>query len=159
MINHMNGYAIYETEIGMLRMEYEDDYITHLSIVKDFNKDDDTGVKTELTDKAFLELDEYFKGKRKEFTFPYKLKGTDFQMRVWKSLCDIPYGETKSYKDIAIAIGNEKASRAVGMANNRNPLMIIVPCHRVIGKNGSLVGYGEGLDVKEFLLNLESNNK
>ena len=78
-----------------------------------------------------------------------------FQLKVWKALQSIPYGETRSYKDIAIAVGSPKATRAVGMANNRNPIAIIIPCHRVIGSNGKLVGYGGGMHVKEFLLNLE----
>jgi len=82
-------------------------------------------------------------------------RGTVFQKQVWKALLEIPYGETRSYKQIAEAIGNPKAVRAVGMANNRNPLLIVVPCHRVIGANGKLVGYGAGLDKKEFLLRLE----
>ena len=85
------------------------------------------------------------------------MKGTDFQKRVWTALLDIPYGETRSYRQIAVAIDNPKGMRAVGMANNRNPLLIVVPCHRVIGANGSLVGYGEGLEMKEFLLRLESS--
>ena len=85
------------------------------------------------------------------------IKGTDFQIRVWQALCDIPYGETRSYKQIAKAIGKPKAVRAVGMANNRNPLLIVVPCHRVIGANGKLVGYGAGIEKKEFLLRLEKS--
>ena len=84
-------------------------------------------------------------------------RGTVFQQQVWKVLCDIPYGETRSYKQIAEAIGNPKAVRAVGMANNRNPLLIVVPCHRVIGANGKLVGYGAGIEKKEFLLKLEKS--
>ena len=86
------------------------------------------------------------------------MKGTEFQKRVWKALCDIPYGETRSYKQIAQAIGNPKAVRAVGMANNKNPLLVIVPCHRVIGANGQLVGYASGLEKKRFLLQLENPN-
>jgi methylated-DNA-[protein]-cysteine S-methyltransferase len=86
---------------------------------------------------------------------PLTLQGTDFQISAWKALQTIPFGETRSYKDIAIMIGNEKAVRAVGMANNRNPIVIIVPCHRVIGHDGSLTGYGGGLPAKQFLLDLE----
>ena len=95
------------------------------------------------------------KGERKKFDLPLNPKGTDFQKQVWKILCEIPYGETRSYKQIAEAIGNPKAVRAVGMANHRNPLLIVVPCHRVIGADGKLVEYGAGLDKKEFLLQLE----
>lgn len=104
---------------------------------------------------AHVELEEYFAGKRKIFSVPLSLHGTAFQLLVWNALCQIPYGHTLSYSDIATVIGNPKACRAVGMANNRNPVMIIVPCHRVIGKNGSLVGYGGGLDIKKKLLELE----
>ena len=104
---------------------------------------------------AGAELTEYFAGKRREFTVPVSMKGTDFQMQVWQKLREIPYGETYSYGQLAEAIGNPRAARAVGMANNRNPVMIIVPCHRVIGKDGRLVGFGGGLEAKKYLLELE----
>lgn len=111
--------------------------------------------KTLLISEATRQLTEFFAGNRKDFDLPLTLTGTDFQMSVWQALQTIPYGETRSYKDIAILIGNPKASRAVGLANNRNPISIIVPCHRVIGQNGSLTGYGGGLAAKEYLLELE----
>ena len=98
---------------------------------------------------------EYLEGKRKVFDFPYEFHGTEFQKKVWKKLCDIPYGETRTYKDIAIAIGNPKACRAVGMSNNKNPITIAVPCHRVIGANGKLVGYAGGIEMKKKLLEIE----
>ncbi len=101
------------------------------------------------------ELQEYFLGERTEFTFPLDLRGTEFQKRCWRALLEIPYGQTRSYAEIARAVGNPQAFRAVGMANNRNPIAIIVPCHRVIATDGSLCGYGGGLDVKEKLLRLE----
>ena len=101
------------------------------------------------------ELEEYFSGKRREFTFPLDLHGTDFQLSCWRALQSIPYGETRSYADIARAVGKPAAFRAVGMANNRNPVAIIVPCHRVIASDGALCGYGGGLDVKRKLLELE----
>ena len=104
------------------------------------------------------ELTEYFAGKRREFTVPVSLMGTDFQMQVWQKLREIPYGETCSYGQLAEAVGNPRAARAVGMANNRNPVMIIVPCHRVIGKNSALVGYGGGLPAKKYLLELEKEH-
>lgn len=113
---------------------------------------------TELLLKAEQELLEYFAGKRKEFDLPLHLEGTPFQLKVWNALLTIPYGETRSYKEIAESIGNEKACRAVGMANNRNSVMILVPCHRVIGADGGLVGYGGGLPLKEKLLELEKNH-
>ncbi|GLC90050.1 methylated-DNA--[protein]-cysteine S-methyltransferase [Lysinibacillus piscis] len=105
------------------------------------------------------QLDEYFKGLRHEFTFPYQWEGTDFQKRVWSTLTTIRYAETASYKDIAIAINNEKAIRAVGSANGKNKLSIIVPCHRIIGSNGTLTGYAGGLWRKEWLLNHEQSMK
>ena len=101
------------------------------------------------------ELEEYFAGKRREFTFPLDLRGTDFQLACWRALLAIPYGETRSYADIARAVGKPNAFRAVGMANNRNPIAIVVPCHRVIASDGTLCGYGGGLDVKRKLLELE----
>jgi len=101
------------------------------------------------------ELDEYFAGERREFSIPLDLRGTDFQLRCWRALLDIPYGKTRTYGEIARAIGHPHAFRAVGMSNNRNPVAIVVPCHRVIASNGSLCGYGGGLDVKRKLLDLE----
>ncbi len=101
------------------------------------------------------ELEEYFAGKRREFSFSLDLRGTDFQKACWQALLAIPYGETRSYADIARAVGKPNAFRAVGMANNRNPIAIVVPCHRVIASDGTLCGYGGGLDVKRKLLELE----
>jgi methylated-DNA-[protein]-cysteine S-methyltransferase len=101
------------------------------------------------------ELEEYFAGKRREFTFPLDLRGTDFQLACWRALLAIPYGETRSYADIARAVRKPNAFRAVGMANNRNPIAIVVPCHRVIASDGTLCGYGGGLDLKRKLLELE----
>ena len=111
--------------------------------------------ETPLIRRAAVQLQEYFAGKRKVFDLPLAPEGTSFQHRVWAVLRSIPYGQTLTYGEVAARAGNPKASRAVGMANNRNPLMIIVPCHRVIGAGGRLVGYACGLDKKEFLLNLE----
>ena len=110
-----------------------------------------------LTDLAAKQLGEYFTGARKSFDLPLAPRGTDFQKAVWKALQDIPYGETRSYKQIAETIKSPKACRAVGMANNKNPIWIIIPCHRVIGADGSLTGYGGGLDMKEKLLKLEKS--
>jgi O-6-methylguanine DNA methyltransferase len=101
------------------------------------------------------ELHEYFDGKRREFSIPLDLRGTQFQLACWDALLEIPYGETRSYRDIAEDIGHPHAYRAVGMSNNRNPVAIIVPCHRVIASSGSLCGYGGGLEVKRRLLDLE----
>jgi len=101
------------------------------------------------------ELEEYFAGKRREFSFALDLRGTDFQLACWNALLAIPYGETRTYADIARAVGNPTGFRAVGMANNRNPIAIVVPCHRVIASDGTLCGYGGGLDIKRKLLELE----
>jgi len=101
------------------------------------------------------QLDQYFSGERREFNFPLDLRGTDFQLACWRSLLTIPYGETRTYADIARAVGKPSAFRAVGMANNRNPVAIVVPCHRVIASDGTLCGYGGGLEVKRKLLELE----
>ncbi|MFW1667115.1 methylated-DNA--[protein]-cysteine S-methyltransferase [Acinetobacter ursingii] len=104
------------------------------------------------------QLSEYFLGQRKVFDIPIDFEGTDFQKKVWRALLTIPYGETRSYKQIAQQLGNEKAVRAVGAANGKNPISIIAPCHRVIGSGGALVGFAGGLDKKEILLRLELNN-
>ena len=101
------------------------------------------------------QLNEYFAGQRRDFSLPLDLRGTEFQLQCWRALLDIPYGETRSYGDLARAIGHPNAFRAVGMSNNRNPVAIVVPCHRVIAADGSLCGYGGGLDIKRKLLDLE----
>lgn len=113
---------------------------------------------TELLSMATIQLDEYFQGKRTIFSLPFKLIGTPFQLAVWKELQNIPYGQTTSYKEIAQKINKPKAYRAVGMANNKNPLPIIIPCHRVIGSNGKLIGYAGGLKLKNYLLELEKSH-
>lgn len=111
--------------------------------------------ETPLIRKAAEQLMEYLAGKRKAFDLPLEPEGTPFQKAVWKALTGIPYGKTRTYKDIAESIGNPKACRAVGMANNKNPIAILIPCHRVIGAGGKLVGYAGGLDIKKKLLDLE----
>ena len=105
--------------------------------------------------KVKQQLEQYFAGQRQQFNLPLDFQGTDFQQQVWRALLTIPYGETRSYKDIALQIGTEKAVRAVGAANGRNPISIIAPCHRVIGSGGALVGFAGGLDKKQILLSLE----
>ena len=109
-----------------------------------------------MTDRAAVQLEEYLNGKRRHFDLPLRPQGTEFQRSVWNALLTIPYGETRSYKEIAQAVENPKAFRAVGMANNKNPISIFIPCHSVIGSSGSLVGYGGGLELKKRLLELES---
>ena len=151
MVHHYT----YETVLGDVTFVEEDGALLAISM-----KFCQEGIEQEtpIIKEAFRQISEYLKGERKVFDLPLRMKGTDFQKRVWTALLDIPYGETRSYRQIAVAIDNPKGMRAVGMANNRNPLLIVVPCHRVIGANGSLVGYGEGLEMKEFLLRLESSS-
>ncbi|NLL91175.1 MAG: methylated-DNA--[protein]-cysteine S-methyltransferase [Ruminococcaceae bacterium] len=149
----MTGFAIYEFPFGLLKIAYEDSIVVFLKRV---TCPDDFGQRTEFTGTVFSQVIEYLDGKRREFDFPYKLKGTEFQIKVWEELLRIPYGETRTYKEIATAIGNPRTSRAVGLANNKNPVTIVVPCHRVIGSDGHLVGYAGGLDMKIALLEIEN---
>lgn len=110
----------------------------------------------EFFKKEIMQLNEFLNGERKEFSIKINPEGTIFQKKVWNALKNISYGETCSYKDIAINIGNENSSRAVGMANSKNPIPLIIPCHRVIGKNGKLTGFAFGISIKKKLLELES---
>lgn len=146
-------YFTYQTALGDLTICEEDNAI--VAITTYFCAEEGEERETPLTQKAFQQLTEYMAGKRKSFDFPIAPKGTDFQKQVWQALCEIPYGQTRTYKQVAETIGNPKAVRAVGMANNRNPLIVVVPCHRVIGVRGQMVGYAAGVDKKEFLLRLE----
>jgi methylated-DNA-[protein]-cysteine S-methyltransferase len=114
-------------------------------------------VETSIISECYVQLEQYFKGDREFFNVPIELSGTDFQKRVYNQLLNIPYGSTASYQEIAIMLDMPKGARAVGGANNKNPIPIIVPCHRVIGKNGSLTGFAGGLKIKEKLLELEKN--
>lgn len=148
---------IYESPVGALTILAGENGIQAIKFGKD-EKIKSTGKASEMTRRAVKELEEYFQGKRKEFTVLCVPEGTDFQKRVWEALTRIPYGVTRTYKEIAVEIGNSRASRAVGMANHKNPVPIIIPCHRVIGSDGRLTGYAGGLGVKEFLLNLEREN-
>lgn len=144
--------AIYLFPFGRLKIGYEGGAVTLLK-----RTDEPAGCegRTPLTDLAFGQISEYLEGRRREFDFPYLLRGTEFQQKVWRALCAIPYGETRTYGEIAAAVGNPRAARAVGMANHENRILIAVPCHRVIGADGGLVGYGSGLDMKQALLRLE----
>ena len=149
------NFAVYDFPCGRLKITYSDGAITRLEKTDLLSP----GVPSEISEEACRQLREYFAGQRFAFDLPVKARGTPFQEKVWSELCRIPYGETRSYKEIAIKIGDEKACRAVGMANNRNPISIIIPCHRVIGATGALVGYGGGLEMKKLLLALERTNK
>lgn len=144
--------AMYHSPFGDMELDYEGGAVTALKMA---GKEAEGKAPEGLALKVFRELDEYFQGRRKTFDIPCRTHGTAFQEKVWAALREIPYGETRSYRDIAEAIGHPKAYRAVGMANNANPLFIIIPCHRVIGADGSLTGYGGGLPMKKALLMLE----
>lgn len=147
-----------ETPVGELELVEEEAGLCSISFDRPGKYRDVQEWETALLSEAKQQLQEYFEGKRKEFTLPLSLHGTEFQLRDWNALLKIPYGETRSYGEIARAIDCPKGFRAVGAANHRNPLVIVVPCHRVIGGDGKLVGYGgrgKGLDTKEFLLKLE----
>ena len=144
----------YETALGSVTFVEEDGALLAITTQHTYEGE---RLETPLIQEAYRQLTEYLIGVRKCFDLPLNPRGTEFQQQVWKALCDIPYGETRSYKQIAEAIGNPKAVRAVGMANNRNPLLIVIPCHRVIGANGKLVGYAAGIEMKEYLLKLEKS--
>lgn len=143
--------------LGDITMVEEDGKLLALGFGKKIKEEDEIVLESDSIKEAYLQLTQYLEGKRKEFTIALNPVGTPFQKAVWKALQAIPYGETRSYLDIAKAIGNEKACRAVGMANHVNPIAIMVPCHRVIGKNGTLTGYAGGLGIKETLLALEQH--
>jgi methylated-DNA-[protein]-cysteine S-methyltransferase len=145
----------YDSPIGTLELVSNDEAV--ISIM--FNDQNENvsvpEVVPQVLQDCYEQLHEYFEGKRQEFTFPYMLSGTPFQKMVWNALVDISYGQNVSYQDIAKAIKNEKAIRAVGHANGKNKLSIVIPCHRIIGSNGKLTGYAGGLWRKEWLLNHE----
>ena len=154
----MKFYFTYPTQIGEITIAEENNCITNICISEQGTFQSYTLKETEIIKQANLQLNEYLNGQRKIFELNLNPKGTEFQKKVWEALQNIPYGETKTYKQIAEAIENSKACRAVGMANNKNPIFIVIPCHRVIGADGSLTGYGAGLPIKEKLLTLEKNN-
>jgi len=151
----MSACTVFDSPAGRILMTEDGGALTYVGFLSSDPPSAASDPPTPVLEAAEAQLREYFAGERREFDLPVKLSGTPFQLAVWDALRAIPYGETRAYADIAAAVGNAKACRAVGMANNRNPISIIIPCHRVIGKNGSLVGYGGGLDKKEFLLALE----
>lgn len=156
----MGNIFYYKTPIGEIAIAEENGKITDVCFetntieVKGYIKRE-----TDTLKDANQQLQEYFKGERKSFSLTLAPFGTEFMVKVWNALNDIPYGETRSYKDIAQKTGHNLAYRAVGLANNRNPIPIFIPCHRVIGANKSLVGYGAGLEIKKYLLDLEKQYK
>lgn len=144
--------GLYLCPFGFFRIVEEEDAVVAIDVVKERQEEERP---SEVTDWAARELHEYLEGERRAFTFPYRLVGTPFRLQVWKELEKVPYGETTTYKRLAEAIGRPGAYHAVGGAVGANPLGIVVPCHRVIGTNGSLTGYAWGLPMKEALLELE----
>ena len=149
---HMKGTAVYHSPFGKMQLDWEDGAVTALKLAP---SDVCGEAPNALTARVFRQLDEYFSGTRRTFDFPCRLHGTPFQQRVWAALRDIPYGETRSYKQLAEAIGQPNACRAVGMANHANPILIVIPCHRVICADGSQGGYAGGAEMKKALLRLE----
>lgn len=146
----------YNSIIGDIFISADENFLLSVQFV---NHNFIENQENKIIRQTIKQFDEYFRGKRKKFELPLNPKGTEFQKKVWLQLMNIPYGKTATYKDIATLTGNTNASRAVGNANNKNPIAIIIPCHRVIGSNNKLTGYAGGLDKKEKLLNLEKNNK
>lgn len=152
----MKNIFYYQTPIGKIAIAEKDNQITDLYFESNTIPTEKYNVKeTEILKEANKQIQEYFDGKRKDFCLPLAPYGTEFMKAVWNSLNSIPYGETRSYQEIAQSVKKEKAHRAVGLANNRNPIPIFIPCHRVIGKNKKLVGYGGGLEIKKYLLEIE----
>lgn len=145
----------YHSPIGPIGIIEEEQAIARIlypgEILEEVVKEEETSLLKE----AKKQMEAYFANQLQQFDLPLRPVGTPFMQEVWKALLDIPYGELRSYKDIAEAVGRDKAYRAVGLANNRNPIPIIIPCHRVVGANGKLVGYGGGLEIKELLIELE----
>jgi O-6-methylguanine DNA methyltransferase len=144
--------AFYPFASGYLKIGHTDAAVT---LLMKTDAVDDANTQSDISHSAHGQICEYLDGKRKAFDFPLELRGTDFQKKVWHALCLIPFGETRTYAQVAHMIGSPKASRAVGLANSKNPIWIAVPCHRVVGANGKLTGYAGGLDMKQALLRLE----
>jgi len=152
----MEKQAYYFSEFGNFKIKYINKIITFLKITDEINGEN---IYSEVSDLAFKQVQEYLHGKRKKFNFLFKfLHGTEFQKKVWSVLEFIPYGETRTYKEIAVKIGNVNASRAVGLALNKNPIWFAVPCHRVISSNGKFTGYAGGIELKKTLIDLEREN-
>ena len=152
--------STFKCPLGWVRISEENGAVTRLELLgaQLVRANQGSAPATPLLRDAQQQLHQYFAGERTQFDLPLTPAGTPFQQAVWKELQRIPYGETRTYGQIAAAVGNPKACRAVGMANNRNPIGIIIPCHRVVGSNGSLVGYATGLDHKRQLLDIEAGS-
>jgi methylated-DNA-[protein]-cysteine S-methyltransferase len=150
-----------QSPLGLIEIRADDKYVTSIRLIKSSDEiveEKDSEKLLSHIRQCISELDEYFAGVRRDFTIPIRQNGTDFQQKVWQQLLKIPYGTTISYIELARRLGNSKLTRAVGGANHRNKLWIVVPCHRVIGADGSLTGYGGGLECKQWLLQHEANS-
>ena len=150
----MVKYSYFKSEIGIIKIGVSGEAVCEIGIADCLGE----SAPSALADRAFKEISEYLDGKRKAFDFPFAPKGTDFQKKVWSALREIPYGKTKTYGEIAAYIENPQAARAVGNACNKNPLLIAVPCHRILGADGSLTGFAAGTQTKRYLLELERKN-
>jgi len=158
--------SYYPSPIGLMKIIYNERGIISIEFVDECKLDYNNTFYTEYNNRRlkiiykliYDQLNEYFTGKRKIFELPIVMKGTDFQISVWEQLIRIPYGETRTYSEIAQAVGNKNAARAVGIANNSNPFTLVIPCHRVIGTGGDITGYAYGLWRKKWLLNHENKN-
>jgi len=150
------NYQLLDTPIGTLRLVSDGAALIGIEFEHRYSTADGNNKSDAVLAACAAQLNEYFAAQRRHFELPVAAQGTAFQRAVWDALADIPYGELRSYRDIARSIGNPAAVRAVGAANGRNPLPIVVPCHRVIGSNGSLTGFAGGVEIKKFLLQLES---
>jgi methylated-DNA-[protein]-cysteine S-methyltransferase len=156
------NYCYLDTSVGCLLLAGTDDALHFIGFQNGAPAEPQPGWTPSsqgVVAEASRQLKEYFAGKRQDFDLPLQPEGTEFQKTVWRHLCEIPYGQTISYGELAKRVGNPKASRAVGAANGRNPLPIVVPCHRVIGASGRMTGFGGGIPVKEALLALESSQR
>lgn len=147
----MIDYSYYNSKIGIIRIGVCGNAVCEIKITDRSGE----SASSALSDTAFAQIAQYLDGKRKTFNFPITVQGTCFQKSVWSELCDIPFGETRTYGEIAASLGNPKAARAVGNACNKNPLLIIIPCHRVLGADGSLTGFAAGTKIKKYLNELE----
>jgi methylated-DNA-[protein]-cysteine S-methyltransferase len=154
---------IYQSPVGDILIKATDEALTSLHFLTEVERADilehETATQPSILDTASAQLDEYFAGNRHDLSIPLHLGSTVFMQEVWSALMNIPYGETRTYGEIAASIGRPKAARAVGMACNRNPIALFIPCHRVVGANGSLVGFRGGVNIKEKLLALEAEGK
>lgn len=154
----MRYFGQYNSPLGLVTIQCDEIGITGVWFETHTTRPNDLGTEhpdLPLLQQAALQLGEYFVGQRREFTVALSLRGTEFQRQVWKALIAIPFGETRSYQELAEQVGNPKAVRAVGTANGRNPISVFIPCHRVVGKNGHLSGYAGGIERKQALLELE----